>query len=89
MDFEFRTLDIWNLEDVVEIIEGNELKLGPKIPFELDAFNDHAVLDRKNRIIITSNDHGLIVYDHQNRTFEHFSNFKVRETRNYSAAILQ
>ena len=76
-------------EDVVEIIEGNELKLGPKIPFELDAFNDHAVLDRKNRIIITSNDHGLIVYDHQNRTFEHFSNFKVRETRNYSAAILQ
>jgi len=29
VDFEFRTLDIWNLEGVVEIIEGNELKQAP------------------------------------------------------------
>ena len=47
MDFEFRTLDIWNLEDVVEIIVGNELKQGPNVPLESNAIDNQAVLDRK------------------------------------------
>ena len=59
-------------DDVVEIIEGNELKQGPKVPFRLHAFSDQVVLDRKNRIIITSNKRGLIVYNHQEGTFRKF-----------------
>ena len=47
MHFEFRTLDIWNWEDVVEIIEGNVIKQAPKLPFESNTIDNQAVLDRK------------------------------------------
>ena len=76
-------------EDFVEIIEGSKLKQGPKVPFELDTSSDQGVLDRKNRIIITSKDHGLIVYDHQAGTFIPYNSFKLRECRRKYAAILQ
>ena len=75
--------------DFIEIIENNQLKQGPKVPFELSTWSDQAVLDRKNRIIITSKDHGLIVYDHQDETFKNYDNFKLREYRGRYAAILQ
>ena len=87
--------DDYNLliEDVddnfVEIIENNKLKQGPKVPFKLNTRYDQAVLDRKNRIIITSQDHGLIVYDHQAGTFTNYDNFKLKEYRTEYAAILQ
>ena len=77
-------------EDFIEILEENEFKQGPKVPFKLNTLNDQAVLDRKNRIIIISKDHGLIVYDHQAAgTFTSYDNFKIRETRYGYAAILQ
>ena len=76
-------------EDFVEIIENSKLKQGPKVPFKLSTYDDQAVLDRKNRIIITSKDHGLIVYDHQEETFTNYDNFKLRENRDTYAAILQ
>ena len=78
-------------DDFVEIIEINRLIQGPKVPFKLDTSNDQAVLDRKNRIIITSYRYGLIVYDHLAGTFKIFRNykFKLREVRRYYAAILQ
>ena len=76
-------------DDFLEIIENNRLIQGPKVPFKLDTYNDQAVLDRKNRIIITSNKHGLIVYDHQAGTFTPYNNFKLREERRGYAAILQ
>ena len=76
-------------EDVVEILEGNELKQGHKVPFRLSTIIDQAVLDRTNRIIITSRGYGLIVYDHQAGTFTNYSNFKLREERTQYAAILQ
>ena len=50
---------------------------------------DQAVLDRKNRIIITSNRYGLIIYDYQAEKFTIFKDFKLREERKYYAAILQ
>ena len=75
-------------DDFVEIIENNTLKQGPKVPFYLNTISDQAVLDRKNRIIITSSS-GLIVYDHQAGTFQSFPNFKLREERKEYAAILQ
>ena len=73
----------------MEIIEYNKLKQGPKVPFQLSTWNDQAVLDRKNRIIITSRKHGLIVYDHKEGTFQSFPNFRLREVRTNYAAILQ
>ena len=77
-------------DDFVEIIENNELKQGPKVPpFELSTWYDQAVLDRKNRIIITSRDHGLIIYDHTERKFTPNNNFELREERRFYAAILQ
>ena len=76
-------------DDFVEIIEGNEVKQGPKVPFQLETFDAQAVLDRKNRVIIISNKYGLLVYDHQNRSFQHFSDLKLREERYSYAAILQ
>ena len=76
-------------DDFVEIIENNTLKQGPKVPFKLNTWNDQAILDRKNRIIITSKDYGLIVYDHQAGTFTPYNNFKLKEERVGYAAILQ
>ena len=73
----------------MEIIEYNKLKQGPKVPFQLSTYYDKAVLDRKNRIIITSKDHGLIVYDHQAGTFRNYDDFKLKEERVGYAAILQ
>ena len=84
---------VGHASDFVEIIENilseNTLKQGPKVPFKLSTLNDQAVLDRKNRIIITSKDHGLIVYDHQAGTFTPYNNFKLKEERVGYAAILQ
>ena len=76
-------------DDVVEIIEGDELKQGPTVPFTLYSWDDQAVLDRKNRIIITSAEAGLIVYDHQKGTFTPYDDLKIREERTRYAAILQ
>ena len=85
-------------DDVVEIIQRNEsrqgkMKLnyyqGPKVPSKLHAYYDQAILDRNGRIIITSNEHGLIIYDHHNRSFKKYPNLKLREERKGYAAILQ
>ena len=75
-------------DDFVEIIKNLKLMQGPKVPFKLSTDDDQVVLDRKNRIIITSKDHGLIVYDHQAKTFTNYDNFKLREERTDYAAIL-
>ena len=76
-------------DDVVEIIGENELKQGPKVPFRLRNDYDQAVLDRNNRIIITSKDHGLIIYDHQAETFTPYNIFKLKEYRKEHSTILQ
>ena len=75
--------------DFVEIIENNKLRQGPKVPFKLNTNNAQALLDRKNRFIITSKENGLIVYDHEVGTFTNYDNFKLREERKFYAAILQ
>ena len=76
-------------KDRVEIIQGNKIRRGTKVPFQLNTVYDQAILDRKNRIIITSNNHGLIVYDHNQGTFTNYDNFKLREERGGYAAVLQ
>ena len=76
-------------DDVVEIIEENELKQGTTVPFRLRNDYDQAVLDRNNRIIITSKDQGLIIYDPQAETFTPYNNFKLKEYRKEHITILQ
>ena len=76
-------------KDFVEIIFGNELKRGPKVPVSLDTVFDQAVLDRKNRIIIVSRKYGLLVYDHQHQSFQHFPKFTLKDKRIQYASILQ
>ena len=76
--------------DRVEIIQGNKLRQGPKVPFEIDAKYDQAILDRKNRIIIISKYNGFIIYDHKKRTFKRQANSKLRKAREDPlVAILQ
>ena len=80
----------WGVDDdFVEIIENDQVKQGPKVPFRLSTAYDQAVLDRKNRIIITSRKHGLTVYDYQAGTFANYKDFKLREWRKGYSAILQ
>ena len=77
------------LDDFVEIIEDNKLRQGARVPFELNTFNDPAVLDRKNRVIITSKKYGLIVYDHQNEFIQDHPNVKLRKEQNRFATVIQ
>ena len=75
--------------DIVEIIQGNRITKGPSVPFPLNSVDDHAILDRKNRIIIISKNHGMIVYNHKNGTFTNYDHLKLRVKGGIHAAILQ
>ena len=56
-----------NGEDQIEIFDGRSWKLGPLIPFELSTYNAQAVVDCRNRIIITTKE-GIVIYDVLNAT---------------------
>ena len=51
-----------NEQNHIEIFDGHQWELGPKLPSELSTYNAQAVVDKSNRIIITTKD-GIIVYD--------------------------
>ena len=57
-------------DDFVEIIEGEELKIGDQVPFMLSTRDAQAVIDTMGRIIITSEPYGVIVYDVEAGTFK-------------------
>ena len=57
-------------DDVVEVIEGDELKIGDQVPFMLSTRDAQAVTDIMGRIIITSEPYGVIVYDVEAGTFK-------------------
>ena len=82
--------DFYDNNDVVEIIEGTDIKKGPNLKFRFDADSDQAVLDTKRkRILITSQNHGLITYDYERGIFEQYPDIKLREKRTCYGAILQ
>ena len=81
---------VYDDNDVVEIIEGTDIKEGPNLKFRLSSDSDQAVLDTKRkRILITSKNHGLITYDYERGIFEQYPEIKLREKRTFYGAILQ
>ena len=76
------------LDDMMEIWDGREWKLGPKFPFNVSTRNAQAVVDRKNRIILTTNNYGVIVYDPIQGVIKDYPQFKLREGRAWFSALL-
>ena len=50
--------DYFMLDDRMEIWDGREWKVGPEFDFEVPTANAQAVVDRKTRIILTTNLYG-------------------------------
>ena len=74
----------------VEIYDGREWKVGPQFSFSLSTDNAQAVVDRKKRIIVTTNNHGIIIYDTIQGTITSHENHKLREKRKWGyVALLQ
>ena len=76
-------------EDHVEYLEDESWKLGPRVPFNFEAYDTQSVLDRQGRITIISNKHGLIIFDITKETFKHYPEYKLREPRTDFTALLQ
>ena len=76
--------------DVVEIYDGREWKVGPEFSFSLSTLNAQAVVDRKKRIIVTTNKYGIIIYDPIQGTITSHESHKLREARadGYAALLL-
>ena len=49
-------------EDQIEIFDGRTWRLGPVLPFELSTYNAQAIVDSRDRIIITTKE-GIVIYD--------------------------
>ena len=75
-------------DDRIEIWDGREWKLGPQFSFKVSTANAQAVVDRKNRIILTTNNYGIIVYDPTQGVIKHYPQFKLRERRERFSALL-
>ena len=76
--------------DVVEVYDGREWKLGPEFSFSLSTENAQAVVDRKKRIIVTTNNYGIVIYDPIQGTITSHENHKLREERKWGyVALLQ
>ena len=80
-----------NEQDRLEYLVDGSWELGPRVPFNFNIRPQDAqsVIDRQGRIIIISNEHGLITYDIQNETFKHYPDYKLREPRTGFTALLQ
>ena len=71
-----------------EVFDGREWKLGPSFSFSLSTWNAQVVVDRKKRIIITTNEHGIVIYDHIKATIVSNTEYKLKEKRYGFAALL-
>ena len=82
-----------NENDRVEYLDGERWKLGPIVPYNFNPHSDvqdaQSVLDRRGRIIIISNELGLVIFDIQKETFRHYPNFWLSQPRRVFAALLQ
>lgn len=78
-------------DDVVEVWNGKKWGIGPKFRFlnSLSTLNAQAILDRKKRIIITTNYHGIIVYNPIEWSIKMYTHRILRERRVHYAALLQ
>ena len=67
--------------DNVEYFDGETWTEGPKLPFEINTYNSQCILDRMNRIIIITNDNGLILIDIEKETWKHYEKYGLRDLR--------
>ena len=80
------------VNSLVEVFDGREWKQGPEFSFSLNAWYSgyaNVVVDKKKRIIITTNKHGIVIYDPIKGTIKPNVTFKLREYREHYAALLQ
>ena len=75
--------------NVIEIFDGREWSIGPTFPFFVLSYEAQAVVDRKQRIIIITSYHGIIVYDPIQGVIKDYPDLQLRETRKYFSALLQ
>ena len=75
--------------DVVEVYDGREWKLGPELSFSLSNENAQAVVDRKKRIILTTNNYGIVIYDPIQGTIKSHPTHTLKEKRKSYSALLQ
>ena len=73
---------------LVEVFDGKEWSVGTHFPFYLDSSNGNAVLNRWGLIVITTNEHGIVIYNPVKRTIKCYPDFKLKESREYYAAVL-
>ena len=78
-----------NEHDRLEYLVDGRWELGPRVPFNFYTWDAQSVLDRQGRIIIISNEHGLIIFDIQKELFKHYPDYKLRGPRTNFTAILQ
>ena len=71
----------------VEIFDGENWEIGPKCPFHLNSYNAQAGLDDKKRIIIVSENHGIIVYNTQTGNMNANAEFRMKDDRNLYASL--
>ena len=50
----------------IEYFDGSHWTLGPNFPFKIHTENAQCILDRMGRVIILSNDDGLIIFNTTN-----------------------
>jgi hypothetical protein len=73
----------------VEVFDGIKWKEGPSFSISLNTHNANAVLDRKKRIVLTTNEHGIVTYHPIKKSIEQAPTFKLKEERQWYSALLQ
>lgn len=75
--------------DFVEIFNGRRWRIGPRFPFNVTTYNAQVVVDWKKRIIVTTNDYGIIIYDPIQGVIKNYTSFKLRKYHKWYNAFLQ
>ena len=73
----------------IEYFDGKNWTLGPKIPFGIHSGNSQIIQDRMGRVLVLSNNNGLILYDSKLETFKQYEDFGLKERRHDFSALLQ
>ena len=72
----------------MEYFDGRHWTLGPAVPFDITTENSQCILDRMGRVVILSNDDGLIIFNAKTETFKQYKNFGPRKIRQKFNAVL-
>jgi hypothetical protein len=73
---------------VVEVYDGKSWSDGPQFPFSVDRHHNNAVLNKHDNIIVLTNKHGTVIYNPTEKTIKMYNDFKLKDEREYYAALL-